>query len=224
VISFDTYRPPGPPVARKPEPWVQVALEAMRAEEIPEGQSGPWWVERYGVEDLGVHGWLGSGRSPWTFLRHGGPDGFGRVTVMSDDLPELQKHLEAVHRATGRVLITGLGLGCVLRGVLTRPGVTHVDVVERSERVLELVEPHLPDDPRIRVHCDDALAWVGERADQGDRWDIAWHDLWSDPDEDDDALPVTHARLMCAAAPAVGWQWAWAMPRWSRRLTLRRPR
>jgi hypothetical protein len=36
---------------------------------------------------------------------------------MNDFPQELKKHLDFVLRARGRVLVTGLGLGCVVRGL-----------------------------------------------------------------------------------------------------------
>lgn len=196
--------------------WVPAALEAMRATEIPCHTSGRWSVERHGVEGVGIAAAVNEGRPPWTFLRFRHPCS-RRETVMSDQLSELRTHLEAAQRAHGRVLVTGLGLGCVLRGVLTRPGVEHVDVVERDADVLLLVAAHLPADRRVEIHHADAMAWTRQRIAAGDRWDVAWHDLWSDPGQFEDELAMVHLRLMVAAKPAVGWQWAWAMPRWTRR-------
>jgi hypothetical protein len=56
---------------------------------------------------------------------------FGDV-VMEDTPREIKKHLPILMNAFGKVLVTGLGLGCVVRGLLSRPAVKQIDVVEKS--------------------------------------------------------------------------------------------
>lgn len=211
AYGYDTTPPPPPEEAA----WVQVALRAMKADAIPVGTSGGWRVHRESNPYKFVCTETGPG--PFTFLLH--DHSFPAAqTVMSDDYNELRKHLEAVHRARGRMLITGLGLGCVLRGALTRP-VQHVDVVERDSDVLRLVADHLPADPRIHLHEADAVEWVRSQVQRGTTWDLAWHDLWINPDTDQERhLPSLHADLLIALRKSVGWQWAWAMPRPYRRI------
>lgn len=56
----------------------------------------------------------------------------GGECVMSDDPRELRKHLPALRVASGRVLVSGLGLGCVVRGLLACSAVTLVGAARRS--------------------------------------------------------------------------------------------
>jgi spermidine synthase len=84
-----------------------------------------------------------------------------------------------------RVIINGLGLGCALRGVLSYPHVRHVDVVEVSQPLVDLMVTLAPwvSDPRVVLHVDDAYTkpWP-----PGTRWDVAWHDIWDDITTDND--------------------------------------
>jgi hypothetical protein len=130
--------------------------------------------------------------------------------VMSDDPTELRKHLPIVLAAHGRVLVTGLGLGCVVRGLLARPEVTHVDVVEIDADVLAMVAPTFDGEPRVTIHHGDALTidWPA-----GTRWDFAWHDVWNETPE----TQVLHAQLLARYRGIARQQGAWNFPRWLKR-------
>lgn len=128
--------------------------------------------------------------------------------VMEDSLRELRKHLPIWMSAKGQVLVTGLGLGCVVRGLLANPDVTHIDVVEIDKTICKLIGPEFEGNPRVTLHLADALQWDFG----GQCWDYAWHDLHS---FDDTHLQVMHAELFCRFMNAVplGRQGAWAWPR-----------
>jgi len=136
--------------------------------------------------------------------------------VMSDDPRELRRHLPILFAARGRILISGLGLGCVVRGLLTNPRVTHIDVVEVSRDVLTMVEPYFRGERRVAIHEGDALTipWPS-----GTTWDFAWHDVWSETP----GTQVVHAQLVLRYRRMVtaGQQGAWMFPReFKRRVTL----
>lgn len=126
--------------------------------------------------------------------------------VMEDSVRELRRHLPIWMAAHGRVLNTGLGLGCVVRGLLTIPEVTHIDVVEIDAKIIEVVGAEFAGNPRVTIIHGDALALRPD----GRRWDFAWHDIWT---EGNDGLQALHARMMVNLHPAVGRQGAWAFPR-----------
>jgi hypothetical protein len=98
------------------------------------------------------------------------------VPVMSDTPDELRDHGPAIEAATGRVLIHGLGLGCILSAFLAKPDVTHIDVVEVEESVIKLVAPYYAHDPRVHIHHDSCVDKVWPR---GTRWNFVWHDIWT---------------------------------------------
>lgn len=93
--------------------------------------------------------------------------------VMNDTYAELALHERFVRAGTGRVLITGLGMGLLPSALLLKPEVTRIDIVELESDVIGLVRPHLNDE---RVHIHHADAFKFEPA-PGTIWDWAWHDL-----------------------------------------------
>lgn len=126
--------------------------------------------------------------------------------VMSDTRDELRDHYTAIYRAKGRVLINGLGLGCYLAVVLSKPEVTHVDVVELNPDVLALVAPHFTKDERVVFHQADAYVQA-RKWPPGTRWDCVWHDIWPTKCSDD---LEGHARLRRSYARRAEWQGSWA--------------
>lgn len=105
------------------------------------------------------------------------------VPVMSDTPAEIDGHMHAFQYAGGRVLVNGLGLGCIVVALLHNADVEHIDVVEIDPDVLKLtgrpirryVEGRAWGD-RLTIHQADAL---NPRWPSGVRWDYAWHDIWS---------------------------------------------
>lgn len=129
--------------------------------------------------------------------------------VMDDSLPELRRHLPIWMAARGRVLKTGLGLGCVPRGLLINPAVEHIDIVEIDAAIIDAIGPEFEGNPRVTIHHADAHTWdFGDR-----RWDYIWHDIHDNAEEQN--LIVQHARLMVRYLDAtpLDRQGAWAFPR-----------
>jgi spermidine synthase len=159
-------------------------MEAYKVS-VPEGALGDASVDRIEVtrEDcklfnlrLALSGYGYRTVEPGTYTRLI-VDG---VLMMSDTQAEIRDHLPFLWRARGRVLVTGLGLGVVTKGLLDKAEVQHVTVIERNANVIALVAPHYACD-RLTVICADALTW---RAPQGARYDCIWHDIWPSMDED----------------------------------------
>lgn len=130
-----------------------------------------------------------------------------REIVMEDSRRELSQHLPIWLAARGRVLVTGLGLGCVVRGLLANPAVTHVDVVEIDEDILTVTGAEFLREPRVKIHHGDALTFKWSPI---DRWDFAWHDLWTDGPQH---LQFLHVQLMAKLRGRVPRQGAWKLPR-----------
>jgi hypothetical protein len=132
----------------------------------------------------------------------------------------LRNYVHFVEAAEGDVLLTGLGLGCLVRGLLGKPAVRSITVLELHADVLELVGPHHRD-ARVELIHADALEW---RPPRGRRWDVAMLDitddrelverlvarycgcvgaLWPNPDEIPDAPPGPDLERLVARARAV---------------------
>ncbi len=134
--------------------------------------------------------------------------------VMDDSMPELRRHLPIWLAARGRVLKTGLGLGCVVRGLLINPAVEHVDVVEIDEDIIRICGAEFVDNPRVTIHHADATEWeYGART-----WDFAWHDVHDNFEREH--LALTHVKLIHRYSDRVPLQkqGAWALPREAKRL------
>jgi hypothetical protein len=109
----------------------------------------------------------------WQFL----PEERQWMPVMSDTPSEIREQRDALENATGRVLITGLGLGCLPHALLTKPSVTRIDIIEIDPEVIELTAPTFTD-PRVHIHQGDATKpWA--IFPKGTTWDYAWHDIWT---------------------------------------------
>ena len=186
-----------------------------------EATRGPWRIEHKVIEEEAAKlGALraaigGSGRyvppGKYTGLIHE-----RRGIVMSDTPDEMNDHFEPFYKAKtrgGRVLINGLGLGMVLKGILSLPNVEHVDVVEIDEDVIALCSPPFVKmaGDRLTIHHDDAFT---KQWPKGTRWSVAWHDVWDvlnvdNLSNEDDAFPGTYAKLNRRYGRRVDWQGAW---------------
>lgn len=192
-------------------------LAAAKASAIPEGKQGLWWVRKVSIAlPLEVdHGERKVAIPPGTYTN------LYRLTiatlhrtagecVMNDMPDELHKHLGFMLRASGRVLVSGLGLGCVVRGLLVNPKVTHITVVEKSSDVIALVFPYMPTDNRLQIIHADVFEFAESTTEQ---FDCAWHDIWTDESEGEPHLAVAHCKLMALLRDRVTKQGAWAFPR-----------
>lgn len=182
---------------------------------LEEQESGLWYIERrhfYTAVAQELIGW------PWQTSLMRWTDktihlGAGEI-VMEDSRSELSKHLPIMMHAYGRVLVTGLGLGCVIRGLLHNQAVEHVTVIEIDPHVWKMVAPEFVGNPRVEIIKGDALSIeVAPAA----RWDFAWHDIWTDGDTH---LQVLHAQLIKRFADHVkpSRQGAWGFPRLAKRV------
>lgn len=154
--------------------------------EVPDGEAGRWKVESFAISEDQArlenlrHGMRGAG---WAMVR---PGTYKRLTVngsvmMSNTPMERLTNAWIIRHATGRVLINGLGLGCVLTAILKKPDVTEVWVVEKYQEVIDLVWPTFAADPRCKLIHADALEYCPPK---GVRFDVVWHDIWIDICED----------------------------------------
>lgn len=191
-------------------------LAAGRADAIPEWSAGLWHIQKVVVTAPGA---MPDGkRCPagrYTALRRFTNSTLmtGGETVMADNPIELRKHLQAAMTARGAVLVTGLGLACVVRMLQANDRVRRITVVERDSDVIDLVWRHTPHDRCELIHAD-AMEYLNTAH---RRWDYAWHDVWTDTDNGEPHLAVQHQLLMIQAMHRVRSQGAWAFPRHHKR-------
>ena len=185
---------------------------------LPEQTFGLWTIKRVTVTDaiqafsLGYRSYTLLHRVSMKTL-HLGPPG---EVVMEDSRSELKRHLPIWMAAKGRVLISGLGLGCVVRGLLIKPEVTHIDVVEMDPDIMRICGAEFVGNPRVTLHLGDALTypWPDDVT-----WDFASHDCWTD----DERLQLLHGKLFHRFLNRVPRQHAWGFPREIMKLFKRGP-
>lgn len=202
---------------------------------VPEGVSGEWSVQKFSLNDdrVGLENLRAIRDGFWH--RVCPPGDYtrllrGRTTVMSDTPAEAHDHDRFYKAARGAVLINGLGLGFALAAILNKKAhplglnllkdderyvVQHVTVIERSLDVLKLVAPTftgVPWNAKLRemrdarvtfVHAD-AREW---RPARGEKFDVAWHDIWDNICGDNLAEINTLKR---AYGHKTKWQGAWS--------------
>ncbi len=188
---------------------------------VPSREIGLWSIRRQPVVaemPLRVIKAIGLGRPHMTILSRWTEatlhTGHGE-SVMEDSDRELQKHLPIWMAARGHVLKTGLGLGCVVRGLLADRDVDHVTCVEIEADVLAMVGPEFAGNPRVTLVHADALTWEPPADAQ---FDFAWHDIWC---EGNIGLAALHVRLIERFMDRARRQGAWDFPREAKRYVRR---
>lgn len=138
------------------------------------------------------------------------------MPVMSDTPAEIREHSMAIEDAYGDVVITGLGLGCIVSALLAKPEVRTITVVEIDRDVIALTGPYYADEPRVTIVNMDALKAAEAFEDEGQFFDYGWHDIWShiaDRNLDDDALAehgISYETMFNAYSGVCDQQEAWA--------------
>ncbi len=192
---------------------------------IPNQKVGHWRVERYTVDEsdvmlinmrAAIDGRMRRILPPGTYTRlgtKGDPKGPG--FVMSDTPAEAWEHLEAIratrlaiHNLTNghgiKILINGLGIGFLLKALLTLPQVELIRVVEIQPEVIQMIAPRYQC-PRVEIVQADALEY---RPAKGERFDVVWHDIWEDGLHEDTwpQCKLLHRRY----GRLTNWQGAWS--------------
>lgn len=151
--------------------------------EIPEGECGDWRVIHQVINEVDADriNWnnyqkeLNSDGLPMRWIQAGIFTSLcrGDEVFMSDHHFEVSESSRFAHIAHGNVLVSGLGLGVVLRQLARNQKVRSVTVLEVNPEVIELVSPHVGG----HIIEADAFTW---RPPEGKRFDWAWHDIWPD--------------------------------------------
>jgi spermidine synthase len=126
--------------------------------------------------------------------------------VMEDSITELRRHLPIWMHAKGNVLVTGLGLGCVVRGLKENPDVDQITVIEIDHHILRIIGHEFRGCRRVRLIHGDALKYQFKN----EKFDYAWHDIWTDGDRH---LQLLHSELIRKYRKIATIQGAWNFPR-----------
>lgn len=151
--------------------------------DVPNGKRGDWRIDQVTLtaDDVQMFNLraLRDGTpeivvSPGTYKRLIGPDGI----MMSNTQFEYRTNRLFIEGAHGDVLVTGLGLGMILRPLLARPMVKTVTVIEKEVDVIALVLRSYRDlrqAKRLTVINADATTYTPPA---GVIYDCAFHDIW----------------------------------------------
>lgn len=109
---------------------------------------------------------------------------------MSDTFSERMDHLWFIRKCISNeyksVIVTGLGLGMVIHGLVRlAPAMERITVVEKNVDVLNLLSQHYAEmcfNAGIEIEFIRADVWVASGGIQ--QHDAAWHDIWPTIDED----------------------------------------
>lgn len=99
--------------------------------------------------------------------------------VMSNTPMERKTHIEAINKAKGNVLVSGLGLGMYLQNIKDKKEVTSITVIEKSKEVIELIAKYFKDCQKIKIINEDIFNYTPDI-----KFEFAFLDIWSDISED----------------------------------------
>lgn len=217
---------PLPARPKRPRPRL-AAEDYIQAARVPERLApqtfGLWIIERMDVGQLvktpfyaqvqfmirvGWNSYTILKRVSWARLHLKDP----HEVVMEDSLHELRQHLPIWMAGRGRVLVTGLGLGCVVRGLLLNHEVKHIDVIDIDKDILRVVGHEFKSNPRVTLYHGDALTY---HIPHNHAYDYAWHDVHEMDREEH--VSVLHAQLLSRFQGRVRLQGAWNFPRFMKR-------
>ena len=199
-----------------PYPWFPAV-----ADRVPCGEQGRAKVDRYTVTEADAN--LKNLRATVHGSHdHAEPGEYTRLILdgqimMSDTCDEQRTNLEVrtrarkvmTYRETGRILISGLGLGMLLPPLLNMG--MHVTVVEECQDVIDLVSPHYFKEAawaeRLTIVHADAFTWKPPR---GSKWDLIYHDIWFTICEANlDELTKLKRHYAMRLSRPNGHQWGW---------------
>lgn len=205
---------------------------ARAMEMVPDPAMQEWlvWAPEYHDEGVAIERFvitpeaamvdkLRAGYNPQRSDRSLDPGTFTRLEVdgvlwMTDTPAEVRDHLivdEAMARyAGGSVIIVGLGLGMVLNRAIRKRRMKRIDVVELDPRIIRALGPHYQGLAKehgleLVIHEADIHQW---RAEKGQRWDVAWLDIW--PTINDDDMPEVRRLSARFQRGRASWVGAWA--------------
>lgn len=177
---------------------------------LPEMRAEPWAVEkveisrdeaRYHNEKLRMdarmfynqnRGFWKQFVDPGKYTRLVRTTDFGDV-IMSDTRFEAITNVDFVNKASGDVLMFGLGPGFNIPFLLRNPGVDKLTVVEICPTLIGMVAPHFASD-KLDVLEGDAYSWAPEA---GRRFDYVYFDIWSSVSADHyEDIKVLHRRSL----------------------------
>lgn len=143
--------------------------------DIPANSSGVWKIESFIVPENDL-------RQQINFIQHKRSVPSGKylrlmrnnTLVMSNTPDEINDFIPFINKASGNILINGLGLGTIIYFLLKKPDVKSITVIENSMDVINLVKPYI-NNSKVNIILDDAFNF---KTPKNTFYDAVWHDIW----------------------------------------------
>ena len=173
--------------------------------DIPNGTIGNWTVETFEVPEHSIENIRLAFKPGCRTVKPGIYKQLTRsgTLIMSNTPSEKSDYRHFIRKATGNVLVNGLGLGCVLADLLNKTEIIKVTVIEISSDVISLIGPYFNKNSRVEIVCADAFKWNPPK---GKRFNAVWHDIWDNICTDN--LPEM-TRLHRKYGRKTDWQDSW---------------
>lgn len=148
------------------------------AEILQDDTNGEFMISHFTIDKNTVHGRI-------TMIREGIPEGrYVRLTkgsecVMSDTPMKKRSNLKVCRKAHGRVLVAGLGIGMILLVMQENPNVDEIVVVEKYQEVIDMVQPQLSLNYKVKVIRGDIFDFEPEG-----KFNTIYLDIWSNYNSD----------------------------------------
>ena len=146
---------------------------------LPEGERGVAKIDHFGITTVEMLATIAKYGEDFISVGRYAKLKVNGELMMTDSPMEKRTNLEVVQRATGRVLIAGLGLGMILRAIIKKPEVTHITVLEKYQDVVDLVMPQFASavaEARLEVIAADVFQWEPHPAPP--KFHTIYFDIW----------------------------------------------
>lgn len=159
---------------------------------IPDGMKGKWEIKTFTLTDhqadmhnlsesRGLERYIVAGVPYKSLLRYDIPEpGYAGTIVMTNTPAEVIDILPFVEKASGDILIFGLGMGMVVQALLEKEDIKTITIVEIDHELIELVGFHYSSQSsKIKVIQGDAFEYYDKN-----RYNAIWFDIWDTIDEE----------------------------------------
>lgn len=101
--------------------------------------------------------------------------------VMSDTPMEHRTNYGILRRASGDVLIGGLGIGMILMPLMNKEEVKTITIVEKYQDIIDMVGSQLPLNDKVKIIQSDIFE---NKFPKGTKFDTIYFDIWNYVNED----------------------------------------
>ena len=157
---------------------------------VPDKRIGPWEIQSFILtpaeadthnarEAAGRKRYIHCNVHYKRLLRYQESRHFGEV-IMSNTPAEVEDHWPFIDKASGDILIFGLGLGMVVQALIDKPDVETITVVEIDSNIIALSGNHYENlSKKVKILQADAFNYYTEQ-----KYGAIWFDIWDRIDEE----------------------------------------